>query len=83
MLNTMIKNENTSFANIWISFLRSWSQERDQNVSKTCVFIFHHSFQHNEASGYTFYNPQCIQEINELNERLQMNKEIKYILVLK
>ena len=67
MLNTMMENENTSFANISIPFLRScsyffsyilwtWSQERDRNISETWVFIFHHSIQHNEASGYTFYN---------------------------
>ena len=27
--------------------------ERDRNISKTFVFIFHHSIYH-EASGYTF-----------------------------
>ena len=31
-------------------------QERGRNISKTCVFIFHHSIQYDEASGYTFYN---------------------------
>ena len=36
--------------------LTAWSQERDQNISKTCVFIFHNSIQHDEASDYTFYN---------------------------
>ena len=36
--------------------LWTWSQERDRNISKTCVFIFHHSIQHDEASGYIFYN---------------------------
>ena len=67
MLNIMMENENTSFANISISFLRSCSQhvlsmlwklcqERDRNISKSCVFIFHHGIQHDEASGYTFYN---------------------------
>ena len=45
ILNTMIENKNTSFVNT-----------RDRNISKTCVFIFHHSIQHDEASGYTFYN---------------------------
>ena len=40
----MIKNENTSFANIPI-----W--ERDRNISITCVFIFHRSIQDDEASG--------------------------------
>ena len=30
--------------------------ERDRNISRTCVFIFHHSIQHDEASGETFYN---------------------------
>ena len=29
--------------------------ERDRNISKTFVFIFHHSIQH-EASGYIFQN---------------------------
>ena len=28
----------------------------NQNISKTCVFLFHHSIQHDEASGYTFHN---------------------------
>ena len=42
-----MENENTSFANISIPF---------RNFSKTCVFILHHSIQHDEASGYTFYN---------------------------
>ena len=32
------------------------SQKRDRNISKTCVFVFHHSIPHDEASGYTFYN---------------------------
>ena len=32
------------------------TKERDQNINKTCVFIFHHSIQHDEASSYTFYN---------------------------
>ena len=26
------------------------------NISKTCIFILHHSIQHYEASDYTFYN---------------------------
>ena len=63
MLNTMIGNENINFANISTPFLIScshmlwtWSQERDRNVTKTCAFIYHHSIQHDEASGYTFYN---------------------------
>ena len=46
MLNTMMEIENASFANISIRSLRSCSQH---------VFIFHHSIQHDEASGYTFY----------------------------
>ena len=25
-----------------------------QNISKTFVFVFHHSTEHDEASGYTF-----------------------------
>ena len=36
--------------------LWTWSQEKDWNISKTCVFIFHHSIQYDEASDYTFYN---------------------------
>ena len=46
MLNTMMENESTSFAKI---------SERNRNISKTCVFIFHHSIQNEEASGYIFY----------------------------
>ena len=38
----------------FILMLWIWSQERNRNISKTCVFIFHHSIQHNETSGYTF-----------------------------
>ena len=30
--------------------------ERGRNISKTFAFIFHHGIQHDEASGYTFYN---------------------------
>ena len=62
MLNTIKENENNSFTNISISFMRSssqhwtWSLERDWNINKTIVFIFHHSTQHDEASHYTFYN---------------------------
>ena len=56
MLNAVMKNENISFGNISVSSLRSGSQERDRNISKTCVFIFHQSIQHYDDSGYTFYN---------------------------
>ena len=56
MLNTVMENEDTSFVNIsspfLISMLWTWSQGRDRNISKTCVFIFHHIIQHDEASGY-------------------------------
>ena len=59
MLNIMKVKENTSLANISIlifqSMLRTWSPERDRNISNTCVFIFHHSIQHDGGSGYTFY----------------------------
>ena len=36
--------------------LKTWCQERDQNISKIFVFNFHHSIQHDEASNYTLYN---------------------------
>ena len=36
--------------------LWTWSQERNRNISKACVFNFHHSIQHDEAFGCTFYN---------------------------
>ena len=39
-----------------ILMLWRWSQVHNQNISKTCVFLFHHSIQHDEASGYTFHN---------------------------
>ena len=32
------------------------SNERDRNISKTCVFIIYHSINHDEPSGYTSYN---------------------------
>ena len=32
------------------------SQERDRNISRTIALVFHHSIQHDEASGSTFYN---------------------------
>ena len=38
-----------------ILMLWTWSQERDWNIRKTFVLNFHHSIQHDEASGYTFY----------------------------
>ena len=44
MLSFIMENENTSFS------------ERDRNISKNYVFIFHYSIHHGEASGYTFYN---------------------------
>ena len=59
MLNTMMEIENKSFTNILIPFLRSCSQntvERNQCICKTLVCNFHHSIQHDEASGCTFYN---------------------------
>ena len=34
---------------------KSWSQERDRNIRNTFVFVFHHSFQHDKVSGYSFY----------------------------
>ena len=43
--------------------LWTWSQEMDRNISKTCVFILHHSIQHNEAFGYTFTR-KLIAQIN-------------------
>ena len=46
----------------------TWSQERDPNISKTCVFIFHHSIQHDEASGYTFYTKSNNSENTSLIE---------------
>ena len=36
--------------------LWTWSQERNRNISKACVLNFHHSIQHDEAFGCTFYN---------------------------
>ena len=36
---------------------------KGSNISKTCVFIFHHSIQHDEASGNTFFN-KLIAQIN-------------------
>ena len=62
MLNTMMENENTSFLKFrslscdHVHSMGSCSQQRDRNISKTCVFSFHHSIQHDEASGYNFYN---------------------------
>ena len=53
MLNAMMKNENTSFANISIPFLRSCSQH-DLREGSNNVFIFHQVIQHDEASGFTF-----------------------------
>ena len=41
MLNTMMENKNTQVLLLFI---------------KSCVFTSHHSLQHGEASGFTFYN---------------------------
>ena len=46
-------------------------RKRDRNISKTCVFIFHHSIQHGEASGHTSYNS------NYLNKRSEEYLEIR------
>ena len=62
MLNTMIENESNSSTNISIPFLRScsqhmlwtWYQETDQNISENILFIFSHSMEHDEVSGYIF-----------------------------
>ena len=43
------KHGQSAFTNV--SF---WNE--NQTFRKTCVFIFHHSIQHDEASGYTIYN---------------------------
>ena len=55
MLNTMMENEHTSFGLNMANAVNMIS-EKDQNIRKTCVFIFHHSIQNDEASGYTFHN---------------------------
>ena len=91
MLNTMMKNKSTTFAYISIPFLTSfsqhaenmpwtWSQERDQNIGKTCVFIFHHNIQHDEACGYTFYNTfsLCLTIVSNKEPR----RSTFYILIL-
>ena len=53
------KDKQRVFKNGGLRFIysqhRTWSQERNRNI-KTCVFIFHHSIQHDEASGYAFHN---------------------------
>lgn len=59
VLNAMIENENNSFANISIPVLIihwTWSKERNQNISETILFIFHHGIQHNEVSDYTLHD---------------------------
>ena len=53
MLNTMMENEGNS-SHCWYHW--SWSQENNLNVRKTIASIFHRSIQHDESSGYTFYN---------------------------
>ena len=50
---TALKTKKNSIKNILM--LWTWSQESDRNISKTCVFIFHHRIQHDEDSGCTFY----------------------------
>ena len=43
------------FPEIMFTELRiTWCCDYDLRNSKTCVFIFHHSIQHDEASGYIF-----------------------------
>ena len=51
----MMENEHTSFGLNMANAVNMIS-EKDQNIRKTCVFIFHHSIQNDEASGYTFHN---------------------------
>ena len=56
MLNNMVENENTHFANILIPFLKSCPPHdirKDIEILAKLVFIFHHVIQRNEASGYT------------------------------
>ena len=69
--HTTMENKNNSFTNILIPFQRScsmlwiWSQKRNCIISKNIVLIFHHSIQHNEASGY-FYNTLLLKLVNIL-----------------
>ena len=61
--------------------LWTWSRERDQNSGKTCVFIFDHSIRHNEASGYTFYNPNTEFFMVKIQENTdQKNLRIRTLL---
>ena len=53
------------FANILIPsqrFLECCEHDLRKGIkilAKTSVFIFHHSIQHDEASGYNFYEVDC------------------------
>ena len=49
MLNTMVENDH-------VQCCEHDLRKGIEILAKTCVFIFYHSIQHDEASGYTFYN---------------------------
>ena len=72
MLNNMIELKTQVSLIFWslswdhLHNIKIWSQERDQNISKTCVFIFHYSIQHGEASGYAFYSNHFVQKLSLL-----------------
>ena len=55
MLNSMMENDHVRCCEHDI-------RKGIEILAKTCVFIFHHSIQHDEASGYTFSNsPLCFE----------------------
>ena len=55
MLNSMMENDH-------VQCCEHDLRKGIEILAKTCVFIFHHSIQHDEASGYTFYNnPLCFE----------------------
>ena len=57
--------------------LWTWSQEKDRNIIKIIVLIFHHSIQHDGVSGYTFYNwidyPNSCIEMNVIKDIWKSN----------
>ena len=57
----------------------SRSQERDRNISTTCVFIFHNSIQHDEAFGYTFYNEIDSNSIQQIGTFQNFEKKTVFL----
>ena len=77
------KNPQLSFQSLsWDHVLWISSYEKDQNISKTFVFFFHHIIQHDEVSVILFLL-KLIAQINMFKQTPVLSAEKPYCSVLK